>query len=337
MKINISHITLPEDFDKVTDLYIPEENPMFGIIYPKSIELRRCPEYGDIVSLLLEESKKKNKLDFSLELNHEKKRILFRGHYIDSIEGRVYIFRRLPSHVPNIEDLGMAPNILELLISDRLNTGGLVIIAGETGQGKSTTAAALISYRLQKHASFCLTLEDPVEMPLQGFYNTGKEQKGVCFQTPVEEDGFPEAIKGAMRCYPSKSNSILFLGETRDPFMASEVIKIAANGHLVVTTMHGSDLISSLKRFISLAISAQTTSEQDIKSMFAMVFRLMIHQKIDVLGNGTKKLRPQILFSPSQSSSVANRMKSSIEMLSTEIQAQNSAIMKGKSLLDELY
>lgn len=100
---------------------------------------------------------------------HEEKRVIFRGHSIKSIEGKVYIFRRLPSYVPDIEDLGMPKSILELLLHKRLNSGGLVLIAGETGQGNQQLLAATIAYRLKHHASFCLTIEDPVEMPLQGF------------------------------------------------------------------------------------------------------------------------------------------------------------------------
>lgn len=49
------------------------------------------------------------------------------------------------------------------------------------------------------------------------------DKKGVCFQTNVDTDGVPEAIKSSLRCYPSVSNSILFLGETRDSLMAAEV------------------------------------------------------------------------------------------------------------------
>jgi twitching motility protein PilT len=335
MKIDISHITLPDDFHEISDLYIPEEYPMSGILYPNASELRRRPEYHDIVNFLLTEAKRKNKLEFSLEMVHEQDRIIFRGHSIKSIEGKVFIFRRLPSYIPDIEDLGMPANIVELLLHKRLNSGGLVLIAGETGQGKSTTAASSIAYRLKNHASFCLTIEDPIEMPLQGFYENENGEKGVCFQTSAEGEEIFDAIKSALRCYPSKSNSILFLGETRDAMMASEVLKIAANGHLVITTMHGGDLMTSLKRFLGLAMSYKNANEAEVLSLFSSVFRLMIHQRIETLGTGTKKLRPQILFSPSSSSSIATRLRTGkLEMLATEIQAQNMMIQKNQSIAD---
>lgn len=336
MRIDISHITLPENFHEISDFYLPEDNPVFGVMYPAALEINRLPEYHDIAHFLVSEAKKKPKLEFSLELSHEGERIILRGHSIKSVEGKVFIFRRLPSYIPKISEIGLPKPIIELLLNERLNNGGLIIIAGETGQGKSTTAAATISHRLSHFGSFCLTIEDPVELPLQGFYpnDYDEDKQGVCFQTAIEGEEIFDMIKSALRCYPSTSNSILFLGEIRDAIMASEVLKIAANGHLVITTMHGGDLMTSLKRFIGLAISAGGINEAEVKSMFASVFRLMIHQKMELLPNNKKRLRANVLFSPSSSSSVASRLRTgSIELLATEIQSQNANIMKGHSII----
>jgi twitching motility protein PilT len=336
MRTTISHLTLPENFHKITDFYIPEDAPLYGLMYPGPIQINNNKEFNDIIQFMVGEAKKKENLEFSLELYHEGKRIILRGHSIQSVEGKIFIFRRLPSFIPKIEDIGMPSNIIELLLNDRLNNGGLVIIAGETGQGKSTTAAASIAYRLRTYGSFCLTIEDPVELPLQGFYENDRDpsKKGVCFQTNVEGEGVFDAIKSSLRCYPAVSNSILFLGETRDSMMASEVLKIAANGHLVVTTLHGADLMIALRRFISLATGYKNANEAEVKSMFSSVFRLMIHQRIELLPNGKKKIRPTILFSPSSSSSIASRLRTGgLEMLATDIQNQNLMVSKGGSLM----
>jgi twitching motility protein PilT len=172
-------------------------------------------------------------------------------------------------------------------------------------------------------------------MPLQGFYENENGQQGVCFQTYAEGEEIITAIKSSLRCYPAKSNSILFLGETRDALMASEVLKIAANGHLVITTMHGGDLMTSLKRFITLAMSAPNAVENEVRSLFSSVFRLMIHQRIEILQNGFKKLRPQVLFSPSSSGSISSKLRTgNLEMLATEIQTQNAILLKGGSIAD---
>lgn len=337
MRYDITHLTLPTSFHSISDFYIPDESPLYGIMYPGPQQIINNREYGDIINFMITEARKASKLEFAMELIHEGSRIILRGHSINSVEGKVYIFRRLPSFIPRIEDIGMPSNITELLLSDRLNHGGLVIIAGETGQGKSTTAAASIAYRLKQFGSFCLTIEDPVELPLQGFYENEKDpnKKGVCFQTNIDADQIFEAIKSSLRCYPAVSNSILFLGEIRDAVMASEVLKIAANGHLVISTMHGSDLPTSLRRFVSLAAGAPNANEAEVRSMFSSVFRLMIHQRIELLPNGKRKIRPQVLFSPNPSCSIATRLRSGgFELLATEIQNQNMALSKGSSILN---
>ncbi len=340
MKIDVSFVTLPKDFNQVSDFFIPEDNFKFGIMYPGPKQIISDQSYYEIINIILkhcrEEQDRRKTTEFSLELIHEGKRIILRGHSIHSIEGKIFILRRLPSYIPRIEDLGMPPNIIELLTSDRMNNGGLILIAGETGQGKSTTAASSIAYRLKHYGSFCLTIEDPVEMPLQGFYENINDvnRRGICFQTSVDSDKVEESIKSALRCYPSVSNSILFLGETRDSIMASEVLKIAANGHLVFTTMHGGDLMVSLRRFINLAMSVPNANETEVKALFSSVFRLMIHQKLETLPNNRKRIRPQILYSTNPASSVASRLRTGqLELLATEIQNQNLQIMKGASLI----
>lgn len=336
MKIDISHIQLPEDFHKVSDFYIPENNPSCGILYPSSKNIGDDVDYMDIVNLMLSEAQKKTKIEFSLELVHEKERIILRGHSIKSIEGKVFIFRRLPSYIPNIDDIGLPKNIIDLLLHERLNRGGLVIIAGETGQGKSTTAAATIAYRLTHFSSFCLTIEDPIELPLQGFYKKtpNSNTQGVCFQTNIEGDEIAASIKSSLRCYPSISNSILFLGEVRDSLMASEVLKIAANGHLVITTMHGSDIPTAIKRFIGMAAAYGSTSVEEVNSMFSSVFRLLIHQRMGMASDGKKVLIPRVLVSPGATSSVATRLREGkVEMLATELQAQHEKMISGRPII----
>lgn len=333
--LDAKNITLPEEFSDITDFYIPEEAPEHSILFPGTIQIEERPEFLEIITLMSKKAKEYEGLEFSMDIIKDGERHIFRGHSIDSVEGKVFIFRRLPSFIPSIDEIGMPRGIIELLSHKRLNHGGLVIIAGETGQGKSTTAAATIAYRMQKFGSFCLTIENPVEMPLQGFYpsESDENQQGVCFQTDVKDENILDAIKSSLRCYPSVSNSILFLGETRDANMAAEVLTIAANGHLVITTMHGSDLITSLKRFLSLAVSAGKNTQEEVYSIFSSVFRLMIHQRMERTLNGEKRIRPVILFSKDPSSIVSSRIKSNkIEMLTTEIMEQNKAVLSGRSL-----
>lgn len=337
LKIKIDYITLPDFFHQITDFFLPAENPAYGICYPGPRLISDEPMLHDFVNKLMEATKNENpETQFNLELSHQGKRIILRGHSIVSTEGKVFIYRRLPSYIPKLEDLGLPEKITEILLSDRLSQGGLVLIAGETGQGKSTTAGAMISYNLRNRGSFCLTLEDPVELPLQGFHENENNPsvRGVCFQTETTEETLVASIKSSMRCYPAMGNSILYLGETRDSLTASEVLKVAANGHLVITTFHGADVMTSIRRFVSLAAGAPNADEKDVKQLFASVFRLLVHQRLDVMPDKKKRIRPSILFSASHTSPVANRIRGgNLDLLSTDINQQNQYIQQNKSVL----
>lgn len=333
---DISEITLPNTFHSVSDIYIPAQNDIGGtIFFPGVKSLNDYPELTDIVQhLKLACGEQKDKIDFSIQLKHEEIKIMYRVHKIFSMEGVVYCLRKLSNNIPDIHQLGYTENYTELLITEKINTGGLILMCGETGQGKTTTTAAAIVYRLKKYGAFCLTIEDPIEMPLHGFYDGPDGKKGMCIQTEVGEEGMEEAIKGALRSYPSVQNSVLFLGEIRSASMANEVLKIAANGHLVFSTLHGFDLVSSLQRFVDMATSHKNTKREEVISMLALVFRLAVHQRLHPAINGKRKVDPRVLFSPGPVSTVANRIKTgNLQMLSTDIEMQNMALKQGKSIV----
>ena len=341
MWTDISHLTLPADIDSITDMYLPEGSVDGALFYPGPLSMNDQPNLRDFAQILIESAREKNKIDFSLAFMQEGQRIIFRGHRIESMEGRIYILRRLPSTVPSVEKLGLPANLVQLMLSDKFNKGGLIIISGETGQGKSTTAGAIIANRLREFASFCMTIEDPVELSLQGIYDSKIEgKKGVCFQTSVEDAEIEEAIRGSMRCYPAVSNSMLFLGETRDSHMALEVLKVAANGHLVITTMHGSDLLLSLKRFMALACAARGINENEVRSLLSSVFRLIVHQTLEAVPTrpGQKRLQVNVLFSPGGSSMVGNQIRSGkLDMLATAMENQQMTLRNGKNLLESIF
>ena len=255
---------------------------------------------------------------------------VYRGHRIQTVSGNIYSLRKVPSYIPEFSKLGLHVGVQKILMDDRLSSGGLVIISGETGQGKSTTCASFLKARLEKFGSFCLTLENPPELPLHGFHGNG-DSRGVCVQTEVQAGMFGEALRGAVRCYPTQGNSILFVGEVRDPETAGEALRIAMNGHLVVTSIHGADIISSLKRMMALAYAYPGMGESEARSVFSSAFRLIVHQKLRDSVNESKKLDASILFSSHGASSVANRLRDGkLEGLSTEIQQQERLIISNQ-------
>lgn len=317
----------------ITDWYIPEKDPSQGWVYPGPTHIANDPELIMIANSLAEQSEECNSEEFVVkEERHDGTKRIYRGHRIETIDGRLFSLRKIPSFVPDFHMLGIPVGIQKMLMSPRLSNGGLIIISGETGQGKSTTSASFLLARIKEFGSFCLTLENPPELPLHGVVGEG-DRMGICIQTDVRAGHFGEALRGAVRCYPTQGNSILFVGEVRDPETAAEALRIAINGHLVVTSIHGGDVISSLRRLMSLAMSYQGMGDMEARNVLSTAFRMIIHQKLRDNGsaNGGKKLEAQVLFSPNQTSPVANRIREGkIEGLATEIQQQETLLKSGQ-------
>ena len=307
----------------ITDWYIPEADPASGWAYPGPVAIAKDPGLIMIAHSLAEACSERDSVEFVVQADGR----TYRGHRIDSVNGRIFSLRKMPSFVPAFHKLGLDPGIQKIMMSSRLSSGGLVIISGETGQGKSTTCASFLKARMERFGSFCLTLENPPELPLHGFHGEGAN-RGICVQTDVKAGEFGEALRGAVRCYPTQGNSILFVGEVRDPETAGEALRIAINGHLVVTSIHGGDVISSLKRMMALALSYPGMSETEGRSILASAFRLIVHQKLrEAAPGGAKRLEGQLLFSPNQMSPAANRFKEGkLDGLSTDIQQQERLI-----------
>jgi twitching motility protein PilT len=323
----------PQD---IIDWYLPIKNPLsgraaYGDLF---IDLRLMPQCEEFVGALVDDIEEKGfdkriEKDFNLRLDvtieGHKKRIKFRGHRQQSIDGEFLILRQMPLVLPDLVTLGLPEAIQYILMHQELNRGGLVLICGEPGNGKSTTTAAMIKARLQTYGGFCLTLENPVEMPLHGQHGNG-----FCIQTPVEEGNFEDALSAAMRCYPTAAKSILYLGEVRSAETAAEALRIANNGHLVITTLHSSSVLTCLKRLLSLS-KTKSMSDEEAASLLSTSLRLVLHQKLEQGPNDTKQLKVGFLFSESNHSPAANRIRSgNVDNLITEIEQQNQMLKTGQ-------
>ncbi len=148
------------------------------------------------------------------------------------------VMRRIKSFIPSFEELGL-PAVLAN-ISD--SQTGLVLIAGPTGCGKSTTLAAMIEYINQsRQALHIITIEDPIE-----FVYTDKNclinQREVGLDTLT----FHDALKRVLREDPD----IILIGELRDPETFEAAIRACETGHLVFSTLHTVDTLTTINRIL---------------------------------------------------------------------------------------
>jgi twitching motility protein PilT len=167
--------------------------------------------------------------------------------------------RLLPTRVPRLSTLGLPPSVELLAQLPR----GLVLIGGPTGSGKTTTLAALVDEINRRDARHIVTIEDPIEYEHQ-------HQGCVVEQVEIGVDApdFPTALRAAVRQAPD----VIVVGEMRDPETMHIALSAAETGHLVFSTVHTTDVASSISRVAdSFPPERQNTIRQEMAMALAAV------------------------------------------------------------------
>ena len=167
--------------------------------------------------------------------------------------------RVLPRFVPKISELGLPPEVAAL---SRLRRG-LVLIGGATGTGKTTTMAALIDDINRRDAKHLITVEDPIEYEHQ-------HETSVVEQVEIGLDApdFPTALRSAVRQAPD----VLVIGEMRDPESMRIALSAAETGHLVLSSVHTTDVASTIGRICdSFPNERQNTIRQELSLALSAV------------------------------------------------------------------
>lgn len=167
--------------------------------------------------------------------------------------------RLLPTRVPRLSTLGL-PASVELLAQ---LPRGLVLIGGPTGSGKSTTLAALVDEINRHEARHIVTIEDPIEYE---HVHQGSVVEQV--EIGVDAPDFPTALRAAVRQAPD----VIVVGEMRDPETMRIALAAAETGHLVLSTVHTTDVASTVSRVAdSFAVERQNTIRQELAMALAAV------------------------------------------------------------------
>jgi type IV pilus assembly protein PilB len=214
--------------------------------------------------------------DIAEKRRHQDGRILFdsrkHGFSLDmrvsfyiTIFGEKIVLRLLnkKGSILEINDIGMAPRMLEHFIYDALDTPtGVMIVTGPTGSGKTSTLYSCVKYLNNINTSI-ITAEDPVEYVIDGISQ--------CSINPKIGVTFEETLRHIVRQDPD----IIVLGEIRDNFSAETAIQAALTGHKVLTTFHTEDSIGGLIRLMNMEIEAFLISSTVVCVVAQRLLRLV--------------------------------------------------------------
>lgn len=252
---------------------------------------------------------------------------LFRVENVRSISGEVYCLRRMPVVVPSIYKLGFDNRFVQYMLS-LAQYSGLILWAGSTCVGKTTSISALLAEYLNLNGGFAYTIEDPVEMPLEGEYDAQNGSLGFCKQIEVINDCWGEELKSALRSHPR----YILIGEIRTPDAARECLRAAISGHLVLTTIHASSITDAISSIVKYA--AYNMSEASAYDILSRGLLSVIKQDLEGVEN---KRTPniEVLFTNpdiNQACQVRSIIRSGKLNLATSIETQSIRMQQGKKL-----
>ncbi len=172
--------------------------------------------------------------------------------------------RLIKTEVPAMESLNLPEVISRLTYLPR----GLVLVTGDTGSGKSTTLASMISAMNERYRKHIITLEDPVEYALTS-------DKCLIEQRELGQDmpNFGSGLKHALRQDPD----IILVGEMRDLETTALAISAAETGHLVLSTLHTVNASQTVERIIDMYPAGQ---QNQIRSMLGNTLQAVVSQTL---------------------------------------------------------
>ena len=221
--------------------------------------------YNMLYSIMTEEQKKfyieNREVDFSIETN-EKYRCRVNAYH--TICGPAAAFRLIPKDIKSLVSLN-APYIVQDLAKLKK---GLIMVAGPTGSGKSTTLAGIIDYINNNFMRHIITIEDPVEYIFEN-------KRSLINQRELGSDTntFNEALKSSLRQDPD----VIMVGEMRDIETFRLALTAAETGHLVLATLHTNSAAQTINRIIDVFPSEEKSA---VRSILSGSIKAVISQRL---------------------------------------------------------
>ncbi len=230
---------------EASDLHIGEGQPPKIRKHGDIMPIRGEPVSRDEAAAMLSEVcgpqkweifEERGDLDFAYEMDTASR---FRSNYFKQANGYGAVFRLIPTKISTLEELGI-PVVVKQFGHLR---GGLVLVTGPTGSGKTTTQAALLDYINENFSKHIVTIEEPIE-----FVHEHKRSIITQREVPGDSRTFPDALKAALR----EDVDAVLVGEMRDLETISLALTAAETGLLVFGTLHTNNARKTVDRMVDV-------------------------------------------------------------------------------------
>lgn len=163
----------------------------------------------------------------------------FRVNILRQRAAHSIVMRVIPEQVPTVGKLRLPSVLTRIAHTER----GMILVTGVTGSGKSSTMAALVNEINASYEKHILTLENPIE-----FIHNDLKSSVTQREIGIDTDNFRMGLRAALRQDPD----VILIGEMRDAETIDTAMKAAETGHLLISTLHTPDAVSTVMRIVAM-------------------------------------------------------------------------------------
>ena len=228
--------------------------------------------------------------------------------------------RPIPRRAWTINEIGLPHYVLDFCMKKQ----GLIIVAGPTGSGKSTTLACMIEFINRHTKGHIITIEDPIEYRFEPVQCVISQR-----QVGTDAVSFAQALKAALRQAPD----VIMVGEMRDLETMEMALNAAETGHIVLTTLHTYSGVQTVERIVSVFPAGK---QDQIRYVLASTLLLVICQRLIPSTDGGRVLAYEIMINTPQVASLIRSNK--LNQIQHQIQmGRSEGMVPLNAVLQQLY
>ena len=286
MSTNIRELVEEMVKREASDLYITVDSPPMyrveGTVYPWG-NRKYSPEETETMAMSLMSQIQKTYFARRWEMNLAISYPNLGRFRVNIFRQRGYfgmVLRHIKIYIKTIDELDL-PQVLKDIA---MTTRGLVLVAGRTGSGKSTTLAAMIDHRNSNAPGHIVTIEDPIE-----FVHAHKKSIVTQREIGIDTHGYGSALKHTLRQAPD----VILIGEVRDVETMEAAIDYAETGHLCLGTIHANNANQTIERIMNFFPPERHTQ---IYMQLSLNLRSIISQRLIPRPDGMRVAAVEILL-----------------------------------------